>query len=155
MPPQVVWTPMLVEALGSDMAKVNQLVSDFQEWKGFGPSGEDDHKVFGKDGANRDERYVRHVHLIPASDPAKRKQWETAFERFRKRTSDIYLVYADGTPAHGYLLIDQLLDPGAHDIWSPVYKSTRLAWQAMADAFIHFGTVPATKPVPYTTTNDI
>lgn len=143
---------MLAESLGKDSAKINQLVADFLDWKN---GGEDDHRAFGRDGGNRDEADVRHVHLIPASDPEARKKWVDAFNKYRKRTSNIYLVYADGTPTYGYLLIDILHDddPGAHAIWDAKYKPTRLIWQAMANQFKFSAAVPTAVPAGYSTTN--
>lgn len=155
MPPSnVEWTPMLEESLGNDQAKINQLVADFLEWKN---GDEDAHKVFGRDGRNRDELDVRHVHLMPVSNPAERKKWVEAYKKFRKRTSNIYLIYADGTPTHGYLLIDVLHDddPGAHAIWDVRYKPTRSIWQAMANQFKFSAVVPTMIPENYATTNAV
>lgn len=146
---------MLKESLGNDQTKVNQLVSDFKAWQAKG-GGDDDHVVFGKDGGNRDEKHVRHVHLIPASNAGKLRKWRNAFRQKHSRKSNIYLIYAGESPAFGFLLIDVLhdLDPGAHGIWASTYKTTRSIWETMADAFLHFGTVPTEIPIPYATTND-
>lgn len=153
-PPNVAWTPMLAESLGNDQAKINQLVSDFKAWKLKG-GGDDDHKIFARDGGNRDEPAVRHVHLMPTSNRKERIKWINAYQNYSKRTSDIYLIYADGTPTYGYLLIDVLHDPGAHGIWKSSYKSTRSIWQVMADEFKFNGNVPAAIPAVYATTNNI
>lgn len=144
---------MLEESLGNDQVKIKQLVADFLDWKN---GDEDGHRLFARDARNRDELDVRHVHLMPASDPIKRKKWIDAYKRFGKRTSNIYLIYADGTPAYGYLLIDVLHDddPGAHAIWEAKYKPTRSTWQDMANRFRFSAATPTSIPNDYDTTNN-
>jgi hypothetical protein len=66
--------------------------------------------------------YLCHVHLIP-TDPENERQWLADFEhsyRYKNRTSDRYVLYACD-PRHGYLIIDILDDPGAHDVWKARY----------------------------------
>jgi hypothetical protein len=50
------------------------------------------------------------------------------------------LLYADGTPAHGYLLIALLADPGAHELWKDRELVAEL--ERIADDFHFHGTVP-------------
>ena len=57
--------------------------------------------------------------------------------KYKLRTSDRYVLYAY-EPRHGYLIIDILDDPGAHDIWMARY--TKLpAYELAATDFCTYG----------------
>ena len=61
---------------------------------------------------------LRHVHMFP-SQRSDLDRWTEKYNSrgLRKtRTSDRYLLYAH-EERHGYLIIDVLDDPGAHDLW--------------------------------------
>jgi len=80
------------------------------------------------------------VPLFVESDLAK---WDRAWQLHQaRRTSDRYLFYADGGAHKGFLLIDILNDPGAHDIWKPAYRQMLNAWEGIAEQFIFFGIAP-------------
>jgi len=70
--------------------------------------------------------YLRHVHFIPTDAAAEAKWLEDFADKHKKkrRTSDRYVLYASD-PKHGYLIIDMLDDPGAHDLWKN--RRTKLA----------------------------
>lgn len=89
-----------------------------EEFASYKLGNEFDHQWFCHDVGADPGKYLRHVHFIPTA-PQSEAQWLSDFEdrhRYKNRTSDRYVLYACD-PRHGYLIIDILDDPGAHDLW--------------------------------------
>jgi hypothetical protein len=98
--------------------------ASFLDWAAAGKPNP--HAMFGR---NKTERDLSHVHLHPTlTDPESLERW-----RFRG-TSDRNLFYVDSR-AHGYLLIDIVGDPGAHDMWKPTQAKKLGDWTEVAEAF--------------------
>lgn len=97
------------------------------------------HKLFCHDIGSDPRCYLRHVHFIP-TDPESQKVWIDLYrDRFKRkrRTSDRYVLYAQDKN-YGFLLIDILDDPGAHDLW--MQRRTKLAgYEKIASDFCTFG----------------
>lgn len=129
----------LLTALTASGQSPELLMSKFSEWKLGDP---DDHYWFGRDVKGSSGLY--HVHMVPRNDLNKKKQWDISWGRpgYSKRDSDRYLLYANGGPRLGYLLIDLLEDPGAHGLWAGSQKSRLAALELVADNFIYAGKVP-------------
>lgn len=132
-------TTALQTQLSDGGLSADTLRQDFSDWK---DGLEDDSYFFGKDALNIKSSVLRHVHMVPLFVPEDQQRWDHAWAHHRKRTSDRYLFYADGGLASGFLLIALLDDPGAHGIWASQYRTVLMAWDAVADAFIHFGLCP-------------
>lgn len=115
------------------------LIREFSDWK---DSESVEHYSFAKDGLNRNSKLLYHVHMVPLNVAEALDAWDYCWERYRKRTSDRYLFYTNGGPTYGYLLIALIDDPGAHLIWAFDNRATRSQWEAIADNFFHFGTIP-------------
>lgn len=118
----------------------------FEAWKALGPDGENDVYDFGKDGFYASpvvdgKMILRHVHLVPENDPIALAQWDRDWERYRRRSSDNALVYAqDGL--YGCLLIAAFWAPDAHKI--PLMKTQKHrelmnGFAQVADHFVHTG----------------
>jgi hypothetical protein len=165
--PKVQLTKEFREALEADGADPDVLRESFAAWKQDWPYWEDRDYYFGKDGdyhtPKRGNRAVlRHVHMPPedpqawpASSPplspehvdkvaSELASWDKAWNlgrAARYRTSSRVLVYVDGG-RHGYLLLHLAREPEGHD---EVTANARVMerWADIADAFIHFGTVPS------------
>jgi hypothetical protein len=92
----------------------------FSEWKSWGSVYEDYHYYFGKDGEYARPlvdgvKVLRHVHLLPDAGSPYLPAWEEAWERKARKKSDDVLIYAQGTPRVGYLLIAVVSEPNGHD----------------------------------------
>lgn len=114
--------PQADEDIEPDFFSVEALKAEFADWKNRGPSGADDHYYFGKDAfyekprGESGQHVLRHVHLVPLSNPEDVSAWNRNWERQSgRRTSDTALVYADGG-RFGYLLIAILWEPDAHSV---------------------------------------
>lgn len=93
------------------------LHDEFLDWKA---GDEYDHFTFGKDAGFRHpkaavDEVLRHVHLVPLHDPDGLDDWERAFVRRSRKTSDRILVYVCGLhDPECYLLIDLFDEPNGH-----------------------------------------
>ncbi|NHZ36019.1 type II toxin-antitoxin system YafO family toxin [Massilia rubra] len=118
---------------------VETIRDEFQYYKS---GNEFDHEWFCHDRGADPGSYLSHVHLIP-SNPEDEATWLADFEnkhKRRHRSSDRYVLYASD-PRHGYLIIDILDDPGAHEVWKQ--RRTKLAgYELAATDFCTFGPKP-------------
>lgn len=135
-----------ISALGED---VTNFLSQFDNWKSLGSHGEYSSRLFGKDGAYSSptvggkSNTLRHVHLLPISDPEQLKVWNKRFDKKSRKTSDRALVYVSDE-THGHLLIYILAEPDAHRVAQMSTSDDsnlmrKLA--AIADTFIHNGSI--------------
>ncbi|NHZ60913.1 hypothetical protein [Massilia genomosp. 1] len=124
---------------------LDRLVDAFEKWKSD-PDGRQT-LVFGRDIANTGSRYVRHVHMIPVNLVDDLAVWKNIYAKNKKfksnrpQLSDRYLIYADGG-RYGYLIIDMINDPGAHEIWTARFKRVRDEWEEIASDFVCLGKIP-------------
>lgn len=139
--PPVHLTGALRETLAAVGLDARVLADQFQQWKDGQALGRE-HYAFGRDAAGLGNPRLRHVHLVPLFVPQDEQRWRLAWRRGSERKSDRYLFYADGTPAHGYLLIAVINDPGAHAIWQPKHRAFIRLIERIADDFHHHGTLP-------------
>lgn len=58
------------------------------------------------------------------------------------------LLYADGTPSFGYLLITLINDPGAHTLWEVQNRQLVQLLERIADDFYHHGKAPDESAAP-------
>ena len=90
----------------------------FSEFKAGDPL---ENFIFGKDSAYKTPEVgghiytLRHVHMIPASDPVKRAEWEALARQKKQKVSDRALVYVTDA-GDNHLLIFLLEEPEAHTI---------------------------------------
>jgi hypothetical protein len=129
----------LREKLDIIAGAADALAAEFALWKS---GGEDDHYDFGKDGLDLRSKVLYHVHLVPKNVPEAQDAWDKAWERYGKRTSDRYLFYAYGGQRLGWLLLDVIDDPGAHEVWEDAFREYRQQLEAWAQDFTDFGTLP-------------
>ncbi len=134
--------------LGEDIALFADL---FDAWKSTGAAGEFESGIFGKDGAYASpsvggQRYLlRHVHLVPLSDPGALAAWERDWKTRSRKTSDRVLVYVSDD-VHGHLLLFILEEPGAHAVAlmkTPEHRELMENMAAVADAFCQAGIIAA------------
>jgi mRNA interferase YafO len=126
---------MLAQQLAAQGLDSAILCRHFANWK---QQGEYSSYFFGKDGFNRNNTVLRHVHMLPLHDPQQKQRWDQAWRRDGRRTSDRYLFYADGGARLGYLLIYIVGDPGAHDfLSSPSSYALLQRFAQIADQFVH------------------
>lgn len=103
--------------------------------------------VFGRDVANIGSQYVRHAHMIPINDANNLALWKKIhaknqkYNRHQHQLSDRYLIYANGG-RYGYLIMDIINDPGAHQIWASRFKAVRDRWEEIASDFVCLGKLP-------------
>lgn len=112
--------------------KLNRLVPNgyeafkisFLKWVSLGKPNP--HWMFGR---NKTEKDLSHVHLRPTlTDKRSRTNWKF------HGTSDRNLFYVDSA-AHGFLFLDIVGDPGAHEMWKP-YRAAKIKdWTEVADSF--------------------
>lgn len=113
---------------GSALSK-ELLAQRFREWIDAG--GDDRCSKWFATTKIDPQTQVSHVHMAPVQPCTDTDNWFELWDlgdpaktakpkpyRRSERTSDCYLMYAFGGDRHGYLLIDVLFDPGAHDLWS-------------------------------------
>jgi hypothetical protein len=124
--------------LAADNIPEADLVEDFLARK----HGGEDIYMFGRDAAGlQHDPHLRHVHLVPLASPVALKRWDRDWENYlRDRTSDRCLLYVDGTPAYGYLLLAVFNHPGGHGVWQN--KALVAALAKVADNFFNFGKLP-------------
>lgn len=133
-------------------------IQDFIRWKSAGPAGQYSFYFFGKDGAykrplsSNKEEVLRHVHLAPHPTSRYYLKWNIVWDRAKRyrripgrRVSNTVLVYADGGPSYGYLLITILWEdvkPGAHKIAQMKTAEdveTMLDLVFIAEEFVYYG----------------
>jgi mRNA interferase YafO len=141
---------MLSDTLESQGIDKHALILTFGNWRAKWPQNEDKNKFFGKEGGYRkplvDGRpdVLRHVHITPLGDLDER-DWMRRFLLRRKRTSDRHLVFVDGK-SYGYLLIDILEEPYAHEVAemnTPEDERVMKNFAKIAEEFLTDGTVIA------------
>lgn len=109
------------EIIGME-ADPDAFIAEFLSWKSMGDEGENNHFYFGRNTQYRKPLYegrmvLWHVHYVPAESSPEYATWKEIWDNEwdRPRTSHSALAYAyDRT--HGYLLIDMLWEPDAHEI---------------------------------------
>lgn len=139
--PKVLLTEGLRETLRTSGLDEQHLAKSFADWKTLEAQGRE-HYQFGRDVPGLGNPALRHVHVVPLFTEQAERAWNLAWRRHRERTSDRYLFYADGTPAHGYLLITLINDPGAHVVWRPENRPFVELLEKIADEYHHFGKTP-------------
>lgn len=87
-------------------------------------------------------KYLWHAHMVPLTMQAELDRWDRDYERYTRCTSDRYLFYAKREPSVSYLLIDHVIDPGAHDLWLPKFKGAVDAMERAAEDFYFHGKIP-------------
>jgi len=125
------------------------LSSMFTAWKKLGPSYADHHYYFGKDGEYTRPlvdgvRVLRHVHLRPNPKSPFFPAWEDAWRRRGRKTSDDVLIYAQGTPRVGCLLIAVVLEPNGHNfaaMATPEDAAIMEGFASAADQFLFDGKI--------------
>lgn len=125
----------------------DNFIKQFADWKALGPAGEDNVYVFGKDSEYarptvNNKRVLRHVHLVPIQDAVALQKWNFGWNNYKRRVSDIALVYVDGG-MYGFLLITILAEPDAHDISkmaTPEHRELMINFADTAEQFIFKGT---------------
>ncbi len=147
VPPRVLLTEDLRDHLRAIGADKQALVRSFQQWKALAAQGKE-HFEFGRDVPGLGNRHLRHVHMVPLYSPADEARWRRNWRYGRERKSDRYLLYADGTPAFGYLLITLINDPGAHTLWEPQNRQLVQLLERIADDFHHHGRAPDESAAP-------
>lgn len=135
---KVAVAPALQEKLLSQGLDPQVLLEDFKLWKSG--DDEDDSYIFARDGLNRNSKYLAHAHMLPTLEDAL-NSWNFAWTKHRKRTSDRYLFYVDGGLVYGYLLLDIVDDPGAHNVWKNE-PSKMAALERAAEQFFLSGLIP-------------
>lgn len=124
---------------------LNEFVELFTYWKSLGQIGEDDVYEFGKDvpyetpHVNGKKYVLRHVHLVPIIELAKKISWNRAWEKSSRRVSNKALVYVADGP-NKFLLIAVLPEPEAHIICkmqTQAAKNLMHEFADIADAFIY------------------
>ena len=80
--------------------------------------------------------------MVPANMQDDLAKWDRNWCSYRKRTSDRYILYADGGMSYGFLLIALIEDPGAHELWNPDRRGEVNVLEAVAENFSNFGTLP-------------
>lgn len=122
----------------------------FAEWKSLDRNEQLADPYFGKDGPyirpQRSGRSVlHHVHLRPVNSPADLLEWDRKTRKRVAKTSDAVLIYAYD-PAHGYLLLHSISDPGGHafsDMSTPESTATMNLLANVAEEFVFWGRVAA------------
>ncbi|NHZ97468.1 type II toxin-antitoxin system YafO family toxin [Massilia sp. CCM 8734] len=123
-------------------------IENFADWKGAGPDGEFNHYYFGKDAEYsrpqvNGKRVLRHVHLVPMDDSPRLAEWDRDWRKYRRRSSDTALVYADAG-RFGFLLIAILWEPDAHrvaEMRDQISRDTMNGFATVADYFIFDGSI--------------
>lgn len=121
----------------------------FSEWKNMGTRYENNHYYFGKDGEYLRPlvdgvRVLRHVHLRPDRSSTYFPAWQDAWHRKGRKKSDDVLIYAQGTPRVGYLLIAVVLEPNGHDfaeMTTPEDAAMMEGFASAADQFLFDGKI--------------
>lgn len=127
------------------------LVRAFADWKSMGPDGEYHHYYFGKDGDYArplvdGKRVLRHVHLVPDDSSPYRPQWDKTWRYKGRKISNDVLIYAQGAPRYGALLIAVILEPHGHnfaEMKTPEDATMMEGFASAADQFIFDGSIIA------------
>lgn len=145
-------TQSFVDQLATLGEQVDEFVQEFSEWKKNWPAGEYHSYIFGKDGgyygavqAAVTSGRLKHVHLVPLCDLNQLSEWNKAWRRRSRKTSDRALVYAEDNSGN-YLLIFILDEPTAHEIArmrTSENKTLMLQFAAVADAWAFNGEIIA------------
>lgn len=112
----------------------------FASWKSGDEYGS---YLFGKDSAyvapkvDGNQYVLRHVHLVPLSDVGQLEQWNKAWRRKGRKTSDRALVYVSDDKGN-HLLIYILDEPDAHAIASMKTAQHREIMAGMAEVAAEF-----------------
>nr|CBA26550.1 hypothetical protein Csp_E36380 [Curvibacter putative symbiont of Hydra magnipapillata] len=130
-------TSQLTLKLQGSQLTPNLLITRFKEWKLGGEYGS---YWFGQ---TKTENDLTHTHMAPVTPGETKDKWDYFWSQRQphRRRSDCYVLYAY-EKNHGYLLIDVIFDPGAHDLWKPEAKQQLLNYEIVADNFVFAGTVP-------------
>jgi hypothetical protein len=131
-------TSQFAQTLGGDVASIDSFKQSVSEFI----TNPNDSYEFGKDVGPSPGKFLWHVHMVPVSCPNALKQWDQDYERYTRCTSDRYLLYAKNTPNLSILLIDHILDPGAHSLWTPEYRLQLSKMEAIAEDFHFFKKYP-------------
>lgn len=116
------------------------LVQRFRDWK----LGHPDHSYFfARESLPAKGYYLCHAHMVPINTPHELTLWNLHWRLHRRRTSDRYVLYAQGGQAHGILLIAIINDPGAHDLWAASSKEKLAVFEHIAEQFCIFGQLPS------------
>jgi hypothetical protein len=134
--PTVRATQMLRASL-ADVYDVEDLCDLFAGWKTHWPAHEYTYWFFGKDGdyaapKRNGRRVLRHVHLPPEADPAKKDLWDKDYDGRNRKSSDTALVYAYD-PANGYLLLYVAREPTGHELSDMLTQESRELMNILAD----------------------
>jgi len=115
------------------------LILEFTHWRQYGPAS---NTWFGRTIGSEPPDKLMHTHFAPY-DHAKLQTWLFYHEKksYHKMGSTGYVLWAND-PAHGDLLIDVIIEPDAHDLWTKAEKATLEGYLIVADNFCFNGTVP-------------
>lgn len=139
-------TKALESSLLADELDPNLFMQDFALWKAGDEYGS---YLFGKDSAyvrptvDGMQYALRHVHLVPLSSEEQLKQWDKAWGRRGRKTSDRALVYVSDDKGN-HLLIYILDEPDAHAIASMQTAQQRAIMHGFAEvaaAFLESGEI--------------
>lgn len=134
-------TPAFLESVKHDLGGDSSYLEEFKKsFIEFELSG--DHYEFGKKSGPSKDKYLWHVHMVPINMPDALKKWNKDYENYARCTSDRYLFYAENTPNRSILLIDHVIDPGAHQIWTPQYRPQLQKMEKVAEDFHFQKTIP-------------
>ena len=125
------------------------LVRAFADWKSMGPDGEYHHYYFGKDGEYarplvNGKKVLRHVHFVPGNDSPYKPQWDKVWGRKGRKTSDDVVIYAQGAPCYGTLLIAVIIEPQGHnfaEMQTQEDEALMEGFASAADQFIFDGSI--------------
>jgi hypothetical protein len=140
------FTKALASKVGWIKIDPAQFQEKFAAWKSLGPAGENNDYNFGKDGFYASplvngKMILKHVHLVPDGNPKALAQWNRDWDKYRRRSSDNALIYAEDK-LYGYLLITTLWSPDAHEIpkmKTQQHREIMNSFAQVAEHFIHTG----------------
>lgn len=143
---RVIMTQILQQSLLKVEIDPVQFQEKFAAWKSLGPAGADDDYNFGKDGFYarplvNGKMILKHVHLVPDGNPEALARWDRDWDRYRRRSSDNALIYAEDK-LYGCLLITTLWSPDAHEIpemKTQQHRELMNSFAQVAEHFIHTG----------------
>ena len=132
-------TSQLQHKLSATSLAPSLLIERFSFWK---ENGQDSSYWFGRDQTDPATQ-LSHAHMAPVTPGADKDGWDEAWSKRQhgKRKSDGYVLYTHHS-RYGYLLIDVLFDPGAHDLWIPSHKQQLIGYETVADNFQFNGSTP-------------
>ena len=117
----------------------HDLIFEFTHWRQYGPVSS---TWFGRTIGSEPPDKLMHTHFAPY-DHAKLQTWlfYHGKKSYHNMGSTGYVMWAND-PAHGDLLIDVIIEPDAHDLWTKAEKATLEGYLTVADNFCFNGTVP-------------